>query len=79
MKNLLFYVWTAVIYLLIAPGTAHAYIDPGAGSMLLQAIGALFIAASAALAMFKDRIFAFFGKGKNTDEAEFEDKEDLEK
>jgi len=42
-----------VMVSLLSPGTAHAYFDPGAGSMLLQALSAGLVA-----------ILVFWGKIK---------------
>lgn len=56
--------------------SAHAYFDPGTGSMLLQMLGVAFIAMGGFFVAFKNRIFAFFGRKKNKgatdDEAEDE-------
>ena len=51
------------------PADAHAYLDPGTGSILLQAIAAGLIAIGGAWYAFKEKIRSFFGKNKknNTD------------
>ena len=59
----------AALVVLAAPALAHAYTDPGAGSMLLQLLlggaAGLFVA----FRMFKERILRFFGFGKNHEAA----------
>lgn len=48
-----------------APAAAHAYVDPGAGSMFLQ----LLLGGSAGLLVvfriFREKIYRFFGRRKN--------------
>ena len=52
-------------FLLIAP-TAHAYLDPGTGSMLISALIGLFAAVALALKMFWYRLVGLFrGKGRD--------------
>jgi hypothetical protein len=50
--------------LAITPQPAHAYIDPGIGSLLFQSVVAAFVAAGAAWAGFKLKIADFFGRRK---------------
>ena len=45
----------------VAP-SAHAYLDPGSGSFIMQAIVAAFIGASLALKVFWQRVKAFFAR-----------------
>lgn len=49
--------------LIITTGQAHAYIDPGVGSILLQSLIAFIAAASVTAGHFWDRIKAFFKPG----------------
>jgi hypothetical protein len=44
-----------------------AYIDPGTGSIIVQALVATFVGAAVAVKLFWHRILIFFGRGK-TDE-----------
>ena len=51
---------------LIAPPAAHAYLDPGTGSMLVSAVIGLFAAVGLALKMFWYRLVGMFrGKGRD--------------
>jgi hypothetical protein len=56
--------WSPVLLLVAAACTApaaHAYIDPGVGSMLVQALIAAFAAAAAGIGIFWDRVRGLFG------------------
>lgn len=58
---LLFYV---LLWLwLLTPGTAQAYLDPGAGSLLLQALLGGVAGLVVLLKLFWHRILALFGLG----------------
>ena len=61
----------ALIVALIVPQTAHAYLDPAAGSMILQAVIGGVAAAALAFKYYWRRIQTFFGYG-STDEPESE-------
>jgi hypothetical protein len=41
---------------------AHAYIDPGTGSMIVQAVIGVIVAASVAIGIFWSRVRSFFGR-----------------
>lgn len=57
-----------VLGLLLVPGVALAYIDPGTGSFVIQGIIAAVVGAGFAIKMFWHRIKAFFtGKPTPTD------------
>ncbi len=64
---------TAMFFLAATP--AHAYLDPGTGSMLVQALLATVAAVSVSMGLFWRRIRLFFdrlfggrdGEGKNSD------------
>lgn len=47
---------------------AHAYIDPSATTYVIQAVGAVVIAAGALVTVFRHKITAFFKKGKGESE-----------
>lgn len=68
----------AAILLVIFPGNAHAYLDPGAGSYLLQILAAFFFAGLFTVKGFwkniKGFFIRFFRKGKQTSEKENRDK-----
>ena len=61
----------AAMVLLLGPGTAHAYLDPASGSMILQAVIGGVAAAAVAFRVYWGRIAAFLGIGR-TDESESE-------
>ena len=55
--------------LVLAPATAHAYVDPGTGSFVIQGIIAAVVGAGVALKMFWGRITgALGGKRRPADE-----------
>ena len=57
----------ALAAVLAAPTPAHAYVDPGAGSMLLQlllgGVAGLFVF----FRLFREKILKLFGFGKDDD------------
>jgi len=55
----------AILALVAMP--AHAYLDPGTGSMLLQVILGGLAAVGVAMKMFWHRIVAFFRPGRRKD------------
>ena len=55
-----------------------AYIDPGTGSIVLQALVATFVGAAIAVKLFWHRILKFLGIRKNTDTELTEDEETIE-
>lgn len=61
-------IWGAalVAVLLFAP-PAYAYLDPGTGSMIVQALIAAFAAVSVSVGIFWKRLKAFFERGKEED------------
>ncbi len=59
----------AVLCALAVPGTAHAYLDPASGSMLLQALIGGVAAAAVAFKVYWGRIAGFLGIGRR-DESE---------
>jgi len=52
------------------------YLDPGFGSMLVQALIASLAAAGVMVGVFWNRIKAFFNRGKNKDDSEKPDDEE---
>lgn len=65
--------WSPV-FLLVAAAfmapAAHAYIDPGVGSMLVQGLIAAFAAAAAGIGIFWDRVRGLFGPRRPRPETE---------
>lgn len=64
---------------LLLSNKAYAYIDPSATTYVIQAVGAVLIAAGAIVTVFRHKIVAFFKKDKtNTEKKEihFDESED---
>ncbi len=59
-----------VVFALVLVKRAHAYIDPGTGSMLVQAAIAAVAAVSVSIGVFRRRLRSFFGRlfGRKKDE-----------
>lgn len=55
----------AFILLLTTPGQAHAYIDPGVASIVLQSLIAIIATVSATLGLFWHRVKSFFRMGND--------------
>lgn len=62
-----------VCLLVLAPASAHAYIDPGTGSFVIQGIIAAVVGAGFAIKMFWHRIKAFLTGKPMPTEADDED------
>jgi hypothetical protein len=60
MKKYLDLIFILVICSVIFPFTAHAYLDPGTGSLLIQLIIASFVGASFAIKVWWGKIKFFF-------------------
>ena len=56
-------VWGALCIALASETPAHAYLDPGTGSMLLQLLLGGVVGLLTILKLYWHRIKAFFGKG----------------
>ena len=58
------------VFVLVLVKRAHAYIDPGTGSMLVQAAIAAVAAASVSIGVFRRRLRSFLGRlfGRKKDE-----------
>jgi hypothetical protein len=63
----------AVLALLLLVREAHAYLDPGTGSYILQILIAGLFGALFMLKVFWGRIAGFFGKGSSESEASVQD------
>jgi hypothetical protein len=65
---------TAVaVVILLSSTPAHAYLDPGTGSVLVQALVAGLAVASAAVAAFWTRIRQLFSRGRKPADREHTD------
>ena len=61
----------------IAPGTAHAYLDPGHAYVVLQGAIGMFAALGATLALYRDKVRAWLGRPSHeSTEAEPSKRED---
>ena len=59
------YVILALLVILVSPSIAYAYVDPGAGSMLLQLLLGGVAGAFVFFRLFKQKIRKLFGFGKS--------------
>jgi len=50
-----------VLFFLIPTAQAHAYLDPGSGSLIIQALIAGLLGLLVAMRMFRDTILSFLG------------------
>ena len=60
VRNFLGLAASVIILILVFPRSAHAYVDPGTGSYVLQIVIAGIAAASFSLKLFWGRIRAYF-------------------
>ncbi len=58
----------AFLLLLTTPGQAHAYIDPGVASIVLQSLVAIIATVSATVGLFWHRVKSFFRMGSGDGE-----------
>lgn len=71
MKNQLFVVVLLFSLSLVYPGEAHAYVDPGSGSVIVTTVLGLFAAIGYTVRKYFYRIRRFFKKSeKNIDESD---------
>ena len=63
-KSFFIFLFTISGCYMVLSADAHAYLDPGTGSILLQAIAAGVIAIGGVWYAFKEKIRSFFGKNK---------------
>ena len=53
----------SVVVMLLTPATAHAqYLDPGAGSIIVQAVIAVMVGVAAAVKIYWGKISGFLGR-----------------
>lgn len=71
------------LFLVMTTGSAHAYIDPGSGSIIIQAIIGAVAAGLFTLKIYWHRLTGLFSRGKNdegkTDESAGETENDVSK
>ena len=58
----LYWALTTLLALILFAKSAYAYLDPGTGSMLVQAVIAAVAAASVSIGVFRRRLLSFFGR-----------------
>ena len=58
--------YLAALFSIVAIEPAHAYIDPGSGSLIFQALAAGAMAIGLAVKVFWRRISSFFSRKKDT-------------
>ena len=68
-----FLLLTMIFFYGIFPSDAHAYLDPGTGSIILQAIAAGLLAVGGAWYAFKEKIRSFLGRNKKTADTDKKD------
>jgi hypothetical protein len=70
-----------VLSLFLFPGQAHAYLDPGTGSYILQIALAAIVGALFAIRLFWSRIKSFFGRlfSKGTQVEQVEEVEQVQR
>ncbi len=57
-----------LIYMAFGATTAHAYVDPGTGSLIIQGLIASVVAASAAIGLYWQNFKNFFRRGGSSKE-----------
>lgn len=62
MKKLIAALYVLFICIFVMEKPAHAYIDPGVGSMLLQGLAAALISGLVFFRRFRDALFGIFSK-----------------
>jgi hypothetical protein len=61
-------IYSLMAILFLLPGDAHAYLDPGTGSIVIQAIVAGFFGALLGVKLFWHKILGFFKRSTNNPE-----------
>lgn len=67
------------IMLLFLSGNAHAYLDPGSGSAILQGILGALAALAITLKLYWHRLLRFFGLRKPVEYSDSDDSEDADR
>jgi len=62
MKRIIGITGLTLSIVMVLSHPAYAYLDPGTGSMLIQAVIAIFVASSVFLSMFWKRVKAFLNR-----------------
>ena len=67
MKKFIVYLNLLLLLDVFIQSNAYAYIDPGTGSIMLQALIAGMVAGGAAISVYWSKIKSFFSKKKKND------------
>jgi len=70
-KNTVLVIWKVLIVNSLVVGTAHAYLDPGAGSALIQGVLAAIAGIIVAGKLYWHRLLRLLGIRKSTDESTY--------
>lgn len=76
--NGLFFVWCLFLSVALA-SPAFAYLDPGTGSMILQAVGAVLVTCLVFFQGLRQRIKSFFMRSKKSGDSTEADKANTDK
>lgn len=74
MKNILSLATLVLLLLVLTTRTAHAYLDPASGSMILQVVIAAVAAVAITIKAFWHKIRGMFGSSPSEKTAESDDK-----
>ena len=58
-----------IFLIIVGAGPAYAYLDPGTGSMIVQAVIGAFAAVGVTLGIFRKKIASFFHQFKKSDKS----------
>jgi hypothetical protein len=67
-KNALLLVLYVLLFSLIPSAQAHAYLDPGSGSLIIQILAAALLSLVVVARVFKDTILAFLGFKRSSED-----------
>lgn len=67
-KNALLLVFYLILFSLIPSAQAHAYLDPGSGSLIIQILAAALLSLVVMARVFKDTILGFLGFKRSSED-----------
>jgi len=71
LKSITYFVMLGASFNLLWTSNAHAYLDPGTGSLLLQGLLAALAATAVVVKIYWQRVLRFFGSRKSKINAEY--------